>query len=307
MNILVTGGAGFIGSHIVEHLLQNPMEFNKIRILDNLSTGKIENIQSLLKNDNVEFMYGDITNLEICRKAVDNINIICHQAALGSVPLSLEDPLMSHNINVSGFLNILIAAKEKNIKRIVYASSSAVYGDDTLIPKQEDSIGNLLSPYAVTKYMDEMYANIFTRCYNMECIGLRYFNVYGPRQNPNGPYAAVIPKFIDIMKNGKSPIIYGDGTATRDYVHVKDVANANYLALTTNNKDSSGKVFNIGGLNKINLIELVNIINKKLNTTINPVFSDKRIGDIEHSSASIELAQVVLNYTPMRYFLSDNI
>ena len=299
MNILITGGAGFIGSHIVEQLLLNPHEFNNIRILDNLSTGKIENIQSLLQKDNVEFMYGDITNLEICRKAVANIDMICHQAALSSVPLSLEDPLASHSINVSGFLNILTVAKENNIKRIVYASSSAVYGDETaLLLKPEDTIGNFLSPYAVTKYIDELYANIFNRCYNMECIGLRYFNVYGPRQNPNGPYAAVIPKFIALMNNGKRPIIYGDGTSTRDYVHVKDVATANVLALTTTNTESYGKVFNIGGLNKINLLELVTIINKKLNTNLEPVFSAGRTGDIEHSCASIELAKSILNYSP---------
>ena len=244
-NILITGGAGFIGSNIVETLLKQNCKF--IRILDNLSTGYKKNIDFLLqKYDNIEFLYGDITNLEICRKAMKNIDIICHQAALGSVPRSIIDPLKSHQTNVNGFFNILLAAKENNIKRIVYASSSSVYGDNQILPKIEHNTGNVLSPYAATKSIDEIYANVFTKCYDMECIGMRYFNVFGPRQDPTGSYAAVIPKFINLMKNNISPTINGDGKFSRDFTYIDNVVQANILAMTTTNKECYGQVFNIG-------------------------------------------------------------
>ena len=231
-NILVTGGAGFVGSNIVEYLLKNNVKC--VRILDNLSTGNKNNIQPFLdKYDNIEFLWGDITNLETCRKAVNNIDIICHQAALGSVPRSMNDPLSSHNSNVNGFFNILLAAKENNIKRIVYASSSSVYGDHPVLPKVEQNIGKQLSPYAITKYIDELYGNIFTKCYGMECIGLRYFNIFGPRQDPNGAYAAVIPKFISSMKKNIRPIINGDGNYSRDFTYIDNAVQVNILALTT--------------------------------------------------------------------------
>ena len=297
MNILVTGGAGFIGSNIVETLLYNNVKM--VRILDNLITGKMENIQFLLdKHFNVEFMYGDISNLEDCRKAVKNIDVITNQAALGSVPRSLNDPLSSHIANVNGFLNILIAAKEVGIKRVVYASSSSVYGDHPVLPKVEKNTGNILSPYAATKAIDELYAGVFTRCYELECIGLRYFNIFGPRQDPNGAYAAVIPKFIDLMKKGKQPTINGDGTFSRDFTYVENAVQVNILALTTDNKECFGEAFNIGAGGQTSLLELIKVIQQKLNVDIEPIFGEKRSGDIPHSNADISKAKNMLRYDP---------
>ena len=258
LNLLVTGGAGFIGSNIVETLLKTGVK--KVRILDNLKTGKMKNIQFLLdKYSNVEFMYGDISNIEDCRKAVQEMNVITNQAALGSVPRSVNDPLSSHIANVNGFLNVLIAAKEAGIKRVVYASSSSVYGDHPVLPKVEENTGNVLSPYAATKVIDEIYAGVFTKCYGMECIGLRYFNIFGPRQDPNGAYAAVIPKFIDLMKKGKQPVINGDGTFSRDFTYVENAVQANVLALTTENKECFGVAFNIGAGGQYSLLTLIKI------------------------------------------------
>jgi len=296
-SILVTGGAGFIGSNIVEHLLKQGVKF--VRVLDNLSTGNKANISFLLKQyDNLEFMYGDISNLDICRKAMKNIDIVCHQAALGSVPRSVDDPLSSHMSNVNGFVNILVSAKENNIKRIVYASSSSVYGDDVHLPKKEDFTGNVLSPYAATKAIDEIYANVFTLCYQMECIGLRYFNVFGQRQDPNGAYAAVIPKFIDAMKNNIAPTINGDGGFSRDFTHIENVIQANCLAMFTNNTLCFGQAFNIGAGGQTSILELFNVIKQKLNSDLNPIFGEKRRGDIPHSNADISKAKKLLNYNP---------
>lgn len=297
MNVLITGGAGFIGSNIVEYLLNNNIK--KIRILDNLSTGKINNIKPFLeKYDNVEFTYGNISNLEDCRKAVKDMDVITHQAALGSVPRSINDPLSSHISNVNGFLNILIAAKEEGIKRIVYASSSSVYGDNPILPKVEENTGKVLSPYAATKAIDEIYANVFTKCYNMECIGLRYFNIFGPRQDPNGVYAAVIPKFINLMKNGKSPVINGDGSFSRDFTFVDNAVQANILALTTKNKKCFGEAFNIGCGSQYTLNELVDSINEGFNTNIKPKYGPNRPGDVPHSNADISKAKKLLKYNP---------
>jgi UDP-N-acetylglucosamine 4-epimerase len=250
----------------------------------------------------IEFIYGDITNLEICRKAVRDIDLICHQAALGSVPRSIHDPLSSHSANVNGFLNILMVAKEKGIKRVVYASSSSVYGDDTFLPKVENKTGNVLSPYAATKAIDEIYARVFTHCYNMECIGLRYFNVFGPRQDPHGAYAAVIPKFIDVMKNNSRPIIYGNGSFSRDFVYVENVVEANILALTTHDETCFGEVFNIGCGRQYNLNEVVYIINTLFNKKIEPIYESERKGDIAHSSADITKAKNHLMYNPTIQF-----
>lgn len=296
MNILITGGAGFIGSNIVEKLMTNP-NINKIRILDNLSTGNKDNIKNFL-SEKVEFMYGDISNLETCRKACKDMDRICHQAALGSVPRSINDPLSSHIANVNGFLNILIAAKENNIKRVVYASSSSVYGDHPDLPKVENKTGNVLSPYAATKAIDEVYAGVFTKCYGMECIGMRYFNIFGPRQDPNGAYAAVIPKFIDAMKNDKKPNINGDGSFSRDFTFVDNAAQANYLALTTENNECFGEAFNIGVEGQVSLVKLVEILNKEMKKNIEPTFGPNRPGDVPHSNADISKAKKLLGYNP---------
>ena len=301
LNVLVTGGAGFIGSNIVEFLLKNNVK--KVRVVDNLSTGNKNNLKPFLrKYKNLEFMYGDISKLEDCRKAVKNMDVITNQAALGSVPRSIHDPLSSHLSNVNGFLNLLIAAKEEKIKRIVYASSSSVYGDNPTLPKKEENTGSVLSPYAATKAIDELYAGVFTKCYNMECIGLRYFNVFGPRQDPKGAYAAVIPKFIDIMKNKSQPTIHGDGTFSRDFTYVDNVVQANVKALLTQNTKSYGEVFNIGAGGRITILELVDAINKGLKTNIKPVLGPNRAGDIPHSNADISKAKSILDYEPKIQF-----
>ena len=297
INVLLTGGCGFIGSNIAEYLLKNNIKH--LRILDNLSTGKKNNINNLLNNyNNIEFMYGDISNLETCRKAMKNIDVICHQAALGSVPRSITDPLSSHISNVNGFLNILIAAKENNIKRVVYASSSSVYGDHPVLPKVEQNTGNLLSPYAATKAIDEIYGYVFTKCYNMECIGLRYFNIFGPKQDPNGAYAAVIPKFINLMKNNKRPTINGVGDFSRDFTYVENAIQANVKALFTENKECFGEAFNIGVEGRVTILDLFKVIKEHLQIDMEPIIGEKRPGDIPHSNADVSKAKKLLGYSP---------
>lgn len=304
LSFLITGGAGFIGSHIAHYLIKNNAKY--VRVIDNLSNGNINNIKDLLNHSNFEFVWGDINDIETCRKCMENTNIICHQAAIGSVPRSLEDPLNTHRSNVNGFLNILIAAKEKNIKRIVYASSSSVYGDNEKLPKIENEIGHQLSPYAVSKYVDELYANVFYKCYGIETIGLRYFNVFGPKQNPNGCYAAVIPKFIlQIVKNIR-PVINGDGNYSRDFTYIDNVVNANVLAMLTERSECFGEVFNIGNGGRITILEMFDIIKNCLGSDIQPIFSNIRKGDIPHSNANIDKATSLLNYTPVKSF-SDGI
>jgi UDP-N-acetylglucosamine 4-epimerase len=297
LNVLVTGGAGFIGSNIVEHLLNSGVK--SVRVLDNLSTGKKSNLQLLLDvHTNLEFMYGDISNLEVCRQAMVGIDVVDHQAAVGSVPRSVKDPLTSHISNVNGFLNILLAAKEAGVTRVVYASSSSVYGDDPTLPKKEENTGNVLSPYAATKAIDEIYAGVFHRCYKMECIGLRYFNIFGPRQDPNGVYAAVIPKFINLMKNGVTPTITGDGTYSRDFTYVDNAVHANVNALLTDNSECFGEVFNIGAGGRFSIQELFDNLKHKLKFPHDPVYDNVRPGDIPHSNASIEKARKMLGYNP---------
>lgn len=293
--ILLTGGAGFIGSNIADYLL---FVGHKVRVLDNLSTGFLKNIEHLLSNPNFEFINGDITNLETLNNACVGVDIICHQAALGSVPRSVDDPLLSHNNNINGFLNMLLAAKTNGIKRIVYASSSAVYGDSETLPKVEIKIGSPLSPYAVTKYVNELYANVFTKLYDMECIGLRYFNVFGPRQNPNGAYAAVIPKFIDSVKNETRPTINGDGNYSRDFTYIDNVVMGNYLAMFTTNKECFGTIFNIGAGSRITILEMYNTIAKNLHSELTPILGNLRRGDIPHSNADITKAKELLGYDP---------
>ena len=292
--ILVTGGAGFIGSNICDFLINNN---HQVVVLDNLSTGNKNNIEHLLNHPNFQFIYGDICNLEIVRKSCYGVNMICHQAALGSVPRSINDPLSSHNSNVNGFLNILLVAKELNIKRIVYASSSSVYGDSEILPKKEDEIGAQLSPYAITKYIDELYANNFSKLFGLECIGLRYFNVFGPRQAKNDAYSAVIPVFVKSMLENKSPVIYGDGNFSRDFTYIDNVVSANYLALTTNNEKCYGQVFNVACGGQIAIIHLFNSIKKHLNCIIDPIHAHIRKGDVPHSKANIQKIKEYLNYS----------
>tara|TARA_Y100000741_G_scaffold350463_1_gene320592 strand:+ start:234 stop:1187 length:954 start_codon:yes stop_codon:yes gene_type:complete len=297
--ILVTGGAGFIGSNIVEYLLSNT-NYN-VKVIDNLITGKIKNLEPFINDkwkDRFEFIYGDICNLEKVRRVMKGVNMITHQAALGSVPRSINDPLSSHKSNVNGFLNILIAANEEGIKKIVYASSSSVYGDNNTLPKIENNIGEVLSPYAATKKIDEIYANVFTKCYNMQCIGLRYFNVFGPRQDPHGAYAAVIPKFINLMKNNKPPTINGDGNFSRDFTYVENVVQANLKALETKDDKCFGHVFNIGAGGRVSLNQLVDILKKELKYKGKIIYGNNRAGDIPHSNADITKAKTYLSYHP---------
>jgi UDP-N-acetylglucosamine 4-epimerase len=293
--ILVTGGAGFIGSNITDFLLEKNY---RVRVLDNLSTGNKNNLSHHSENPNFEFMYGDITNLEHLRKACKDVDAICHQAALGSVPRSIEDPLSSHNANVNGYLNLLVAAKENNMKRVVYASSSSVYGDEPNLPKVEPRIGKQLSPYAVTKYIDELYGRLFSELYGMECIGFRYFNVFGPRQDPNGPYAAVIPKFIDCLKKGIAPTINGDGTYSRDFTYVENVVQANYLGLTVENPDCFGQIFNIGAGGRVTIGEMYEMIRESMGVDIKANHKENRKGDIPHSNANVDKAKELLGYIP---------
>ena len=258
-HVLVTGGAGFIGSNLCAYLLQNNV---KVTCLDNLITGKLENIEELMSNANFKFINGDITNLNDCTNACKEIDIILHQAALGSVPRSIENPINTNNINISGFLNILWAAKATNIKRVVYAASSSTYGDSKKLPKVEDEIGLPLSPYAVTKYVNELYAGVFSSLYDLELIGLRYFNVFGRKQDPNGAYAAAIPKFIKAFVNYESPIIHGDGSQSRDFTYIDNVIQANVLAATTTNSNAINQVYNVACGEQSILLELLKHIHE---------------------------------------------
>jgi UDP-N-acetylglucosamine/UDP-N-acetylgalactosamine 4-epimerase len=298
MKLLITGGCGFIGSNITEYFLENEL-FESITIIDNLSSGFIGNIQNLLeKYSNLEFIEADIQNIDVCRNITKNIDAICHQAATGSVPRSINDPFFYHKNNVDGFFNLLIAAKENGCRRFVYASSSSVYGDSESLPKIEQNTGNVLSPYAATKKINEIYANVFNKCYGMEIIGLRYFNVFGEKQNPNGEYAAVIPKFINSVKNRESPMIFGDGSFSRDFTYVRNVVRANYLALTTTNNECFGENFNIGAGGRITINEIFFKICGIMGANITPNYQPNRKGDIPHSNASIEKARIMLGYVP---------
>jgi UDP-N-acetylglucosamine 4-epimerase len=298
MKLLITGGCGFIGSNIAEYFLENKL-FESITIIDNLSSGFIKNIQYLLeKHSNLEFIEADLKDIDVCRNITKNIDAICHQAATGSVPRSINDPFFYHKNNVNGFFNLLIAAKENGCRRFVYASSSSVYGDSESLPKIEQNTGDVLSPYAATKKINEIYANVFHKCYGMEIIGLRYFNVFGEKQNPNGEYAAVIPKFINSVKNRESPTIFGDGSFSRDFTYVKNVVSANYLALTTTNSECFGEIFNIGAGGRITINEIFYKICGIMGANITPNYQPNRKGDIPHSNASIKKAELMLGYVP---------
>jgi len=300
--ILVTGGAGFIGSNLCEALLGQD---NMVVCLDNFITGTRENISGFLTQKNFLLIEGDIRNPDVCRKAVDGAEYVFHQAALGSVPRSVENPALTNDININGFLNILIACKEGNVKRLIYASSSSVYGDHPALPKREENMGKLLSPYAVTKRVNELYARVFADLHGMEIIGLRYFNVFGKKQDPEGPYAAVIPKFIKLLMKGVSPVIYGDGSQTRDFTYVDNVIKANQLAALTENKAALNNVYNVacGSMITLNelyaiLIELLSKHYKKDIRNIKPEYTTTRKGDIKDSLASIEKAKTLLEYSP---------
>lgn len=299
--VLVTGGAGFIGSNLVEDLLQNN---NRVVVLDNLSTGFMHNLQDVIHHPDFQFLEGDIRNLETCQMACKDIDIVLHQAALGSVPRSLADPITTNEVNVSGFLNMLVAARDNNVKRFVYAASSSTYGDSENLPKVEEIIGMPLSPYAVTKYVNELYAHVFGLNYDMEIIGLRYFNVFGRRQSPNGAYAAVIPKFVNQFMHYESPVINGDGTNSRDFTYIDNVIQMNHIAATTTNKDAIGQVFNTAVGDRTTLIELTQLLKKYLSefdpkiAEVEIVHGPNRAGDIPHSLASIEKAKKLLGYSP---------
>lgn len=300
-HVLVTGGAGFIGSNLIEKLLK---QNNKVKCLDNFSTGKRENIGGFLSLPNFELIEGDIRELDICSKAVESIDVVFHQAALGSVPRSINDPKTTNEVNISGFLNMLIAARDAEVKRFVYAASSSTYGDNYTLPKVEDSIGKPLSPYAVTKYVNELYADVFGKTYGMETIGLRYFNVFGHRQDPHGAYAAVIPKFVKSLIKKESPVINGDGSYSRDFTFVENVIQANELAATTLNKEALSQVFNVAYGENTTLNQLFDILKTELSAfdteiaNVKPVYGPERAGDIPHSLASIDKARSLLGYNP---------
>jgi UDP-N-acetylglucosamine 4-epimerase len=298
MKILVTGGAGFIGSNLVETLLQNE-RVTLVRVLDNLATGHLENLKEFQDNPKFEFVLGDTRNPTDCLKACEGIDVISHQAALGSVPRSIADPMTSHDVNVTGFLNILEAARANNIARIVYASSSSVYGDSEISPKKEDVVGKVLSPYAATKMANELYAEAYSKSYNMTLIGLRYFNVFGKKQDPNGPYAAVIPLFVKAALNDESPTINGDGSITRDFTPVSNVTQINSKGLLLENLEL-GKhyVFNVACGQMTDLTTLWNTIKKITKSNAEANYGPNRKGDIFFSLADVSYATEILGYEP---------
>jgi UDP-N-acetylglucosamine/UDP-N-acetylgalactosamine 4-epimerase len=296
--VLVTGGAGFIGSNLVEALLKDE-RVSFVRVLDNLSTGFLKNIEPYMSDPRFEFMEGDIRDFDTCKKAVEGIDAITHQAALGSVPRSINDPLTTNDVNITGALNIFTAAKEAGIKRVVYAASSSTYGDHPGLPKVEDKIGNPLSPYAVTKYVNELYARVYASLYQMEFVGLRYFNIFGPRQNPNGPYAAVIPLFAEALINQQPPKINGDGSHSRDFTFVANAVQANILSLFTDKSEAVNQVYNIACGEQTSLLELFNGLNNEAKTSLQPVFGPERLGDVKHSLADISKAKQLLGYNPL--------
>jgi UDP-N-acetylglucosamine/UDP-N-acetylgalactosamine 4-epimerase len=293
---LVTGCAGFIGSHIAQYLLEHNAKL--VKGLDNYLTGQKSNIDLLKQYPNFEFLEYDICNLTDCIKACEGVNYISHQAALGSVPRSIKNPIHSHVVNADGFLNMITAARDANVKRFVFASSSSVYGDSTELPKVESRIGNPLSPYAVTKYTNELYASVFARNYGMETIGFRYFNVFGPRQDPNGQYAAVIPKFISSLLNNENPVIDGDGLQTRDFTFIENVVQINIKAMLNDNAESTNKIYNVAVGANFSVLEMYTEMQNLIGTNFTASHTETRKGDIRNSLADITLAKTYLNYEP---------
>lgn len=303
MKVLVTGGAGFIGSNLCEYLLENGYH---VRCLDNFATGKWQNIIPLLEKypESFEMQVGDIRKLDDCRKAVAGVKYVFHEAALGSVPRSINDPITTNDVNIGGFLNMLVAARDEGVKRFIFAASSSTYGDSKSLPKVEDVIGKPLSPYAITKYVDELYADVFSRTYGMEYIGLRYFNVFGRRQDPHGAYAAVIPLFVKKFMNHESPNINGDGEYSRDFTYIDNVIQMNMLAMTTENPEAVNQIYNTAFGERTTLNQLTDYLREFLGDkdeaikTIEPTHGPNRAGDIPHSLASIEKARKLLSYEP---------
>lgn len=299
--VLVTGGAGFIGSNLCDYLVKRD---NEVFCLDDLSTGKKENIDPLLDLPNFHFIKGDIRDFETCKDATSKVEIVFHQAALGSVPRSIDNPLLTHSVNNTGFLNMLEASRQNKIERFIYAASSSSYGDSKELPKVEDNIGKPLSPYAVTKLTNELYARIFADLYKIKVIGLRYFNVFGRKQDPDGAYAAAIPKFIKLLLDGQSPVINGDGSQSRDFTYIDNVIQINMLAATTQNPEAFNQVYNVAYGAQTDLNELLELITKELAfykpivIGIRPTYGAERIGDVKHSHADISKAERLLNYHP---------
>lgn len=303
MKILITGGAGFIGSNLCEHLLRNSY---KVVCLDNFATGKIENLLPLIKEFPTTFqlIVGDIRNVSDCQKAVEGVDCVLHEAALGSVPRSIKDPQTTNEVNISGFLNMLVAARDAKVKRFIYAASSSTYGDSKSLPKVEDVIGKPLSPYAITKYVNELYADVFARTYGMETIGLRYFNVFGRRQDPFGAYAAVIPLFVKKLMAYESPIINGDGEFSRDFTYIDNVIQMNMLAMTTDNPKAVNQIYNTAYGERTTLNQLVEYLKEFLSefdsriANVKVLHGSNRLGDIPHSLASVDKAKELLGYNP---------
>lgn len=299
--ILITGGAGFIGSNLTEYFLNKNC---KVVCLDNFATGHRHNVEPFFQDPNYTLIEGDIRNLEVCQKAVEGVDYILHQAALGSVPRSIKDPITSNDVNISGFLNMLIAARDANVKRFVYAASSSTYGDSEALPKVEEVIGRPLSPYAITKYVNELYADVFSKTYGIQCIGLRYFNVFGRRQDPNGAYAAVIPLFVKQLMNHESPKINGEGNYSRDFTYIDNVIQMNELAMLTDNLEAINTVYNTAVGDRTTLNDLIKYLKEYLSefdaeiAGIEPIHGPNRVGDIPHSLASIEKAKKLLGYQP---------
>ena len=301
--ILITGGAGFIGSNLTEHFLQKGYQ---VRVLDNFATGHMYNLLPFFKSypKKFELNVGDIRNLDDCINACQNVQYILHEAALGSVPRSIKDPATTNDVNITGFMNMLIAARDNNVKRFVYAASSSTYGDSKSLPKVEDKIGRPLSPYAVTKYVNELYADVFAKTYDMQCIGLRYFNVFGRRQDPNGAYAAVIPLFVKKLMKHEQPTINGDGEYSRDFTYIDNVLQMNERAMLTDNPDAINQVFNTAYGERTTLNELLAALKENLSkhdkkiADIDPIHGPNRLGDIPHSLACIDKAVALLGYNP---------
>lgn len=300
MSFLITGGAGFIGSHISEYLLSNGA--GKVRVLDNLVNGFETNLAILKKYPQFEFIEGDIRNAEVCQQACDGIDYISHQAALGSVPRSMKEPGYFSEVNITGFVNLLKAASDKKVKQLVYASSSSVYGDDPTLPKKEGKIGNALSPYAVSKRTNELFANVFADAYGMKIMGFRYFNIFGPRQDPDGPYAAVIPLFVKGILNKTPVYINGDGEQTRDFTFVDNAVQINIKGMLTDNAEALNKVFNVAVGENFSVNYLYNACREYLKSDWEPTFREPRAGDIRNSLADISLAKKLLGYSPTKKF-----